>query len=249
MPKISNAKRKAALAAADRVERDYDEEREERQEHLGRVLARDLHHIPDVLPRRPDMDDVTVLAVDPGEHHVGVAVGRRHLGWIPCSGAAGGCKPCADGVVKDHRVPWPTGFGWFVSDVAELTPWEFVQFFRANIHEFDLVTVEKFTLYKSLALEQVGSEMPTSKLIGWIEFSIKLWNEQWTKDPSAPAAGRPEIQYESYPASIQDGTAAVMTKKGIPFRSPKTPDHARSAELHFWHTLIRAGLVEGVTLA
>lgn len=228
MPKISKALQAAKLAEADREDRDRAERQEERDERAGRVLARDLHHIPDVLPRR-SAEDIVVLAVDPGEEHVGVAVGRRDLEYAP-----GG--------------PRPKGFGWFVSDVAELNPWEFVQFFRDNIDGIDLLSVEKYTLYPHLAKEQIGSEMPTSKLIGWIEFTVRLWNESFTKEHT-PAHGMPEIQYESYPANIHKGTEAVMKNKGIPFVSPKTPDHARSAELHFWHTLIRAGLVEGVTLA
>lgn len=184
----------------------------------GETKAAELHHFPVV----PERDTVTVLAVDPGEEHVGVTVG-----------------------VQDPEAPR----GWRVTDVAEMTPWEFVIWFKNSIQLFDFVSCEKFTLYPHLAKEQVGSEMPTSKLIGWIEFTVRMWNECWTKQKGNKAFGMLEIQYFSYPANIHKGTSAVMKKKDIPFVSPLTPDHARSAELHFWHTLIRAGLVEGVELA
>lgn len=185
----------------------------------GETRAADLHHVPAV-PSRAESSFIA-LAVDPGEVHVGVTV-----------------------AVADAA----EDFGWRVLDVAELTPWEFVQFFRDTLDRYDLVSCEKFTLYPHLAKEQVGSEMPTSKLIGWIEFTVRMWNEFFTKGHT-PARGMPEIQYVSYPANIHKGTSAVMTLKGIPFVSPLTPDHARSAELHFWHAVIRAGLVAGVELA
>ncbi|WIC89195.1 hypothetical protein SEA_BOGOTA_45 [Streptomyces phage Bogota] len=233
MPKLSKARLAAKLGEAHRSEdRAMAEVGAPGDWEDDRVKAADLHHVPIVMPRVND-EDMTVLAVDPGEEHVGVALGCRYFVDLP-------------GTPEEWTLQSP---GWRVYDVAELTPWEFVLFLRENLHLLDWITCEKFTLYPHLAKEQIGSEMPTSKLIGWIEFSVRLWNEQWTKDPSTPAAGRPEVYYESYPANIHKGTYAVLAHAGIDFISPKTPDHARSAELHLWHSLIRAGLVEGVTLA
>jgi hypothetical protein len=205
----------------------------------GETKAAELHHFPMVYGRI-NADDLVVLAVDPGEEHVGVVVGCRYFAEQPeFSGAA-------DNPHDGWEIVAP---GWRVYEVAEMTPWEFVIWFKNNIQAFDIVTCEKFTLYPHLAKEQVGSEMPTSKLIGWIEFTIRMWNECWTKQPGNKAYRMNEIQYTSYPANIHKGTSAVMKLKKLPFVSPLSPDHARSAELHFWHTLIRAGLVEGVTLA
>ncbi|AWY07446.1 hypothetical protein SEA_UNTPL_46 [Streptomyces phage UNTPL] len=251
MPKLSKARLAAKLGEAHRSEdRAMAEVGAPGDWEDDRVKAADLHHIPIVMPRVND-EDMTVLAVDPGEEHVGVALGCRY--FFDAAGYAEFCALCASGEhpKQQHRSPdWKLQApGWRVYDVAELTPWEFVLFLRENLHLLDWITCEKFTLYPHLAKEQIGSEMPTSKLIGWIEFSVRLWNEQWTKDPSTPAAGRPEVYYESYPANIHKGTYAVLAHAGIDFISPKTPDHARSAELHLWHSLIRAGLVEGVTLA
>lgn len=202
----------------------------------GETKAKDLHHEPVLYPR-VNADDLTVLAIDPGEHHVGLAVGCRYFVEGP------GMDPQG---MDQWLLQAP---GWRVYDVAELTPVEFVRWFRTAIQHFDIVTCEKFTLYPHLAKEQIGSEMPTSKLIGWIEFTIDLWNNVLTEDPTGPAYRYQQIQYTSYPANIHAGTTSIMKKRDIPFVSPLTPDHARSAELHFWHTLIRAGLVEGVTLA
>jgi hypothetical protein len=202
----------------------------------GETKAADLHHEPILYPC-VNADDMTILAIDPGETHVGLAVGCRY--FVEESGPTGNGHP-------EWFLQAP---GWRVYDVAELTPWEFVDWFRRSISHFDIVTCEKFTLYPHLAKEQIGSEMPTSKLIGWIEFTIRLWNEIQTADPAGPAYRYQQIQYTSYPANIHAGTSSVMKKRDIPFVSPATPDHARSAELHLWHALVRGSLVEGVELA
>jgi len=221
MPKLSEARKKAAGTT--------------KMGPAGETKAAELHHEPILFPR-VNSEDMTVLAIDPGETHVGLAVGCRYFTEGPGTDPQG---------MDEWQLQAP---GWRVYDVAELTPPEFVRWFRRSIQHFDMVTCEKFTLYPHLAKEQVGSEMPTSKLIGWIEFTIMLWNEM-VHEPGNPALGYTEIQYDSYPANIHKGTSAVMKKRGIPFVSPLSPDHARSAELHFWHMLIRRGLVEGVTLA
>jgi hypothetical protein len=220
-----------------------------RNTSLGQTNLARLQHIPIVNPRVCN-EDMTILGVDPGgaraskneTGHVGVAVGRRNL--FDASGLgefAPGAAQLTDGPVWALQEP-----GWRVYDVAELTPWEFVKFFRDNIGMFDIVTCEKFQLYPNKVKEQIGSEMPTSKLIGWLEFSIRMWNEEWTK--AGPAAGRAEISYESHVKQIHKGTTAVLRHEGIDFVSPASPDHARSAEIHLWHTLIRNSLVDGVTL-
>lgn len=205
MPKLSDARKRAGAT---------------KMGGSGRTKAADLHHFPVVPPR--GKTSVTILAVDPGETHVGLAVGHADE-------------------TSEH--------GWTVTDVAELEPWEFVQWFRDALPCLDLLTVEKFTLYKSLAMEQVGSEMPTSKLIGWIEFTVRLWNEVMITDPAGRAYRYPAVEYVSYPANIHAGTSSLMKNRGIPFVSPLTPDHARSAELHLWHALVRWALVKGVELA
>jgi hypothetical protein len=220
MPKLSDARKKAGHT---------------KMGGTGETKARDLHHEPIMYPR-VNADDLAVLAIDPGETHVGLAVGCRYF----TEGSGQDPQGQDDWVLQTP--------GWRVYDVAELTPPEFVRWFRRSIQHFDLVTCEKFTLYPHLAKEQIGSEMPTSKLIGWIEFTVQMWNEM-VHEPGNPARGYTEIQYTSYPANIHAGTSSVMKKRDIPFVSPLTPDHARSAELHLWHSLIRAGLVEGVELA
>jgi hypothetical protein len=214
---------------------------------LGQTNLTRLQHVPIVNPRVCD-EDMTILGVDPGGEHVGVAIASRYL--YDAAGLAEFCPLCVSGEhsKQQHRRPdWQTiAPGWRVYEVAELTPWEFVKFFRDNIGEFDVVTCEKFQLYPNKVKEQIGSEMPTSKLIGWLEFSIRMWNEEWTK--TGPAVGRAEISYESHMKQIHKGTTAVLRHEGIDFLSPASPDHARSAEIHLWHTLIRNSLVEGVTL-
>jgi len=218
--------------------------------------ATPLAHTLEVHPRIND-DDVVILGVDPGgaraskneTGHVGVAVACRK--FFDAAGLAEFCVLCESGEhpKTQHRRPdWQVQTpGWRVYDVAEMTPWDFVKFFRDNIGKFDIVTCEKYQLYPSKMKEQIGSEMPTSKLIGWLEFTIRMWNEEWTKD-GGRAQGYPEIHYESHLKQIHNGTISVLRHQGIDFLSPANPDHARSAEIHLWHTLIRNSLVDGVTL-
>lgn len=200
--------------------------------------AQKLHN-PDmpVFPRA-HQDDMTVLAVDPGGEHVGVVVGSRYL---------------VEDQALDHPeapVIWTVQApGWRVYDYAEMTPAEFVRWFRPRIQMFDFITCEKFQLYPDKAKTLIGSEMPTSKLIGWLEFTLQVWNEELTKDPGSRAVGYPEIEYVSYMKEIHKGTLGVLRHTGIELVTPASPDHARSAEIHFWHALIRAGLVPGVTLS
>ncbi len=174
---------------------------------------------PWVWPRVDD-EDVTILSVDPGTTHVGITVGHRDTA---------------------------SKYGWSVYCVAEMLPDPFVEWVYPRLGMFDVIGCEDFQVYASKAKELIGSKLETVRLLGFLEFTVKQWNR--VPHEAAPEHPAREIQWFSNLAQIHKGTEAVMKHAGIPFVSPKTPDHARSAELHFWHYLIRSGLVPGVTLA
>lgn len=210
------------------------------REKTNKPTAAQLLHNPDMFVHpRVSNEDATILAVDPGGAkggggHVGVAIGSRYL--TDESGPLGSGAPS-----------WPAiDPGWRVYDYAEMTPDEFVMWFFPRIGMFDIVTCEDFRLYPEKAKTLTGSRMETSMLLGWLEFTVKVYNVR-------PFAERPperkaDIYWESNMKAIHKGTIGVLKTKGIPFITPANPDHARSAEIHLWHTLIRNNLVKGVTL-
>jgi hypothetical protein len=183
------------------------------------TAAEILDVTPEVYPRVGDMD-LSVLSVDPGTTHVGVVVGCRY-----------------------DQAP-----GWRVYSVAEMLPDDFAAWVFPRLGMFDVIGCEDFVVYANKARELIGSRLETVRLLGWLEFTVKEWNRR-PLDPEHRKAGPYDIQWFSHMAQIHKGTEAVMKHAGIPFVSPATPDHARSAELHFWHFLIRNGLVDGVELA
>lgn len=209
------------------------------------AVPKPLTDPPMILPRVCP-EDVSVLAIDPGgarakdKSHCGVVLGSRYL--YDAAGLAE-FKPGGRG---EHGPEWRVQApGWRVYDYAIMEADDFCEWVYPRIGSFDIITCEKFTLYPNLAKEQIGSEMRTSQVIGFMRHLVRVWNKT---DPAA-RGGYPEIQWYSYPAAIQEPTLNVLRHKGIALETPAHPDHARSAELHFWHTLIRAGLVSGVRLA
>lgn len=79
-----------------------------------------------------------LLAVDPGDEHVGVA-------WFD----------------KQEK-------GWGCVLVLEMTPGEFQEYLGPALHSgiFRYFVVESFALQRAKALQQIGSEFETSQLIG-----------------------------------------------------------------------------------
>jgi hypothetical protein len=168
-----------------------------------------------------------VLAVDPGEERVGVAIGLQWAGTAE---------------LKYTTIMTPRRFrGWF----------------RASIGGWDLVTCEKWALRADMAKTLIGSEMETVQLIGWLKGTIEDWNDGYTKDPRLPSYGYPEIQWDSNPPTIHRGTYSVLQARHLGPVSPGKPkgmessthtNDALSAELHWWYTLMKFGLVDGMGL-
>lgn len=186
---------------------------------------------PIVYPRVSE-DDAVIMGFDPGGKdgddqagHVGVTLACRYLYDDPSA---------------------PNGWalqspGWRVYDTFEMSPDEFIRWFAQNTTAIDCIYGEMFRLDKQRAHAQIGSMMPTSQLIGWVRMHCLLY------------APHLEVNWQSNMV-LKGPTAAILREKGIRPVSPSgknasrfsTGDHQRSAELHLWHGLIRAGLVEGI---
>lgn len=146
-----------------------------------------------------------LVAIDPGGVHVGVAtfVGRNKK--------------------------------WECTDAFELNPEGWVRLYTelltSSLFPHHLV-VEEFRLYGHLALEQTGSSMDTSQLIGWTRFATMLHN-----DP-LPEAKMTVVAQQ--PAQIKKPAQAVLRSKGIRSmaRRKKAGGHAFDAELHGWFYIL-----------
>lgn len=194
----------------------------------GRQVTSLGRPMPVVYPRVSDQDAV-VMGFDPGGKdgddkggHVGVTLACRYLTETP----------------EGWQIQSP---GWRVYDTFEMNPDEFTRWFAQNAAGIDLIFGEMFRPDKQRAFALVGSTMPTSQLIGWVRIHCILY--------------APHIQVNWQSNMVLKGpTTAILREKGIPPVSPSgknaarfsTGDHQRSSELHLWHGLIRAGLVEGI---
>lgn len=191
---------------------------------------------PVVYPRVTE-DDTVVIGFDPGgsdagddKGHVGVTLACRNFVDI---------TPNASRPTWELRSP-----GWRVYDTFEMNPDEFIRWFAKNAAGIDCIYGEMFRLDKERAHKLIGSAMPTSQLIGWVRMHCMLFAQH--------------IEVYWQPNTVLTGpTSALLRDAGIRPVSPpgknaarySTGDHQRSSELHFWHGLIRAGLVDGITLA
>lgn len=92
-----------------------------------------------------------------------------------------------------------------------------------------LVIIEEFRLYPDKARSLIGSDMATSQLIGSLRYIARR-------------SGVPVILQ---PAGIKLPTEAQMRRRGITHRAvlEKQGGHAKDAETHVWHHLLRNNLV------
>lgn len=102
---------------------------------------------------------------------------------------------------------------------------------------FGAVIFETWQLYGDKALEQTGSQMETSQLIGVIKYLVRTQPQRW------PDHG-PVTIYQQ-PAGIKKATLAILKKKRVVSVAKKLkedPDgHAFDAELHGYQFFGRGG--------
>ena len=155
-----------------------------------------------------------MIAIDPGDVHVGVA-------WFRTT---------------------PEG-DWECWNTQEYPPDQFADMLWSTLinpaSRPDVVVYERFVLYPHLKDQQVGSDFKTSQLIGVIRWMVRYTNEL-PLDPDDYSDGRmlmQRVQLVDQPASVQKPTQAALRSKGIKSTSKrrKTGPHTLSAELHGYY--------------
>jgi hypothetical protein len=137
-----------------------------------------------------------ILAVDPGDEHVGVA-------WFDKQGDAWGCVY-----------------------VEEMTPIEFQAYIGPALNSgmFRYFVLESFSLYGDKAMEQTGSEMLTSQMIGMAKYAYYLAERTGVL-----------IDLVMQQPSAKKPVFAILARKKYQFTADrlKVPgQHVRDAEVH-----------------
>jgi hypothetical protein len=163
-----------------------------------------------------------ILTVDPGDKHVGMAVGLAFAQPHPETGAV---------VAEDELVvAFEVGHidGIFAIDTAVNAGW------------VDLLVVEDWKLYKDKLEEQVGSRCETARMLGAIEHIVRKYNRfaETTGDPN-------RVELVQQPASVQKVAKDKLREYRMDRTSKPDDRHALSAECHFWFLVFnRRGLIE-----
>ncbi|AOZ65133.1 hypothetical protein KDI99_gp33 [Arthrobacter phage Greenhouse] len=144
-----------------------------------------------------------ILAVDPGDEHVGVA-------WL-------------------DREPK----GWAVVFVTEMTPDEFLDYILPALQSglFRYFVLESFSLYADKLKEQIGSEMLTSQMIGAAKFAVKIANESSHYNPNMQyevqlIMQQPAVKAPAFAILARKKYTFTAKRLGV------TGQHVRDAEVH-----------------
>lgn len=89
--------------------------------------------------------------------------------------------------------------------------------------KWDVLVVEEFRLYPKHAAAQAWSKFGTVEVIGVLK--------EWCR--------REEVELVMQPASIKKSTVAILRSHGKKMRSHGSGAHARDAELHGWHYILK----------
>lgn len=183
---------------------------------------------------------LSLIAVDPGDVHVGVAFFQTE-DPDPWSGQGGG--------------------DWECVDTQEWTPNEFADGLAETmlVGEIDTIVFERFRLYADLAAEQTGSEFLTSQLIGVIKYLVRINNLHAQRHQEAEGKGAylpcemrggmcagsqgakiRTINLVGQGADIKKPTAGVLKSKKMKSTAKrlKAGGHCFDAELHGWHYIL-----------
>jgi len=166
----------------------------------------------------------SLIAVDPGDAHVGVAFFNREID------------------------------GWECSAVEEMTPNEFNDDFAESLlhNDIECIVYERFRLYEDKSGEQVGSEFLTSQMIGVIKYLVRIRNNHADyhdnePNPDCAAAGQFCAKLPPKPvilvgqvADIKKPAAGILRHKGIKSIAGKkrAGRHCKDAELHGWYYIL-----------
>lgn len=182
-----------------------------------------------------------LLAVDPGDTHVGVAFFET-----------------------DDPDPW-TGEGgekWECIDAQEWKPMDFADAVAETLiaGEIETLVIERFRLYGDKAQEQTGSEFETAQLIGILKYLVRINNMHVERHRHADQIGSGEIlSCEQRGGTCQDGTpfrhvtlalqmadikkptVGILRKRGVKSvaKRERAGGHAYDAELHGWYYILK----------
>ena len=138
----------------------------------------------------------TIIAIDPGAEHCGVAVFR-----------GGEC------VYVGEKSPTDLFDWWGVGEALYGNPKGL----------FDVVIMEAFRLYPGVASAQSWSTFGTVEVIGVLRERCR----------------REGVLFVTQPASAKKATRAILKAQGVVLKGKG--DHAKDAELHGWHYLMKGG--------
>lgn len=181
-----------------------------------------------------------LLAIDPGDVHVGIAF-----------------------FATEAPDPWtgkPEHGDWECTDTQELAPMDFADALGETLlaGELETVVFERFRLYADLAAEQVGSEFETSQLIGVIKYLVRLNNNHVAKHhqvnniegrylPCEMQGGgcarglkMRHVVLVGQQADIKKPTQGILRKRQIKSTAKrlKAGGHCFDAELHGWYYIL-----------
>lgn len=169
-------------------------------------------------PIKPNIwrNDRTLLAVDPGEVHIGLA-------WFVETEAEWECvwaREWSYSAALDHIA--------VLLEAGE----------RPECP--DILVVEEFRLYADMAQTLIGSDFPTAQFVGAVKYLHYCYEVRRSNLGAfkgiKPGGHKVDLVFQ--PASIQKPTNAILTEKGVGSEAHGN-DHARSAELHGWHRILR----------
>ena len=158
--------------------------------------------------KQAEQYDLRLVAVDPGGEHVGVAVfgkSTRKGNWV--SLWAGEMKP------------------------EEFEDWLSEHMVHSGI---DVLVVESWRLQADKAMEQTGSEMETSQLIGSIKYIHRHMKNTKVRWPA------PEVELHMQSPSIKKPTQSMLKNRKIASiaKRLKAGGHALDAELHGYYHIV-----------
>ncbi|QWY83829.1 holliday junction resolvase [Microbacterium phage PermaG] len=155
---------------------------------------------------RPQDPKPSFLAIDPGDVHVGLAEFTR-----------------IEGV-------------WYCTWAGEKTPDEFLEWYvdGLRVSRWVYVVIESWKLFPQAAPIYVGSDMPTSRLIGAIRSLARFIpiDTGWFDEPTPTHLQDPQIKIPTRGVLKRRKLRSVAKIMGIPL------DHASDAELHGYKFLI-----------
>ena len=109
---------------------------------------------------------VKILAIDPGDEHVGMAE-----------------------FVDRMDDPDSGKMGWECTDATEATRKGFFErldvLHARGLGTYDAIIIERFTLYPDVALSLTGQEMLTSEMVGAVEMLCRLHDVPFIKQPAS----------------------------------------------------------------